>query len=52
MDERERLARILDESDPEMGGVVADEGHESWEWYLPQVDAVLAAGYARHAPLT
>lgn len=51
-DEREALARILDNSDPEMGGVVADEGHESWEWYLPQVDAVLAAGFRRQGPIT
>ena len=53
-DEREALARIMDESDPEMGGVVADEGHESWEWYTPMADAILAsdAWRSRRGPIT
>ena len=45
--DREALCRVMDASDPEMGGVVADEGHESWEWYIPMADAILAAGFRR-----
>ena len=46
-EDREALCRVMDASDPEMGGVVADEGHESWEWYIPMADAILAAGFCR-----
>ena len=46
-EDREALCRVMDASDPEMGGVVADEGHESWEWYIPMAEAILAAGFHR-----
>jgi hypothetical protein len=49
--EREVLARILDETDPE-GGVWPDPGGGTWEWWLPQVDALLAAGFHWHGPIT
>jgi hypothetical protein len=45
-DEREALARILDDSDPE-GGVMPDPECANWEWWLPQVDAIFAAGFRR-----
>ena len=50
-DEREALARILDDNDPE-GGVTPDPEGGTWEWWLPQVDAVLAAGFRRQGPIT
>jgi hypothetical protein len=50
-DEREELARILDDSDPE-GGVMPDPEGGTWEWWLPQVDAILAAGFRRQGQIT
>lgn len=47
-EEREALARILDQHDPE-GGVWRDdiEGYPDLSWWYPQVDAILAAGFHR-----
>lgn len=46
--DREALARILDQHDPE-GGVWRDdiEGYPDLSWWYPQVDAILAAGFHR-----
>ena len=47
-EDREALARILDQHDPE-GGVWRDdiEGHANLSWWYPQVDAIIAAGFSR-----
>lgn len=46
--DREALARILDQHDPE-GGVWRDdiEGYPDLSWWYPQVDVILAAGFHR-----
>ena len=44
MGEREVLAAILNQSDPE-GGVIPDPDRHPHAYWFPQADAILAAGF-------
>ena len=46
-EEREALARILDQHDPEGGMRPVDIEYPDLSWWYPQVDAILAAGFHR-----
>lgn len=47
-EDREALARILNQHDPEGGSYLNDtEGNLDLSWWYPQVDAILAAGFHR-----
>lgn len=47
-DEREALSRLLNETDPE-GGIDFEDEHSDKQFWFPQADAILAAGFRLRA---